>query len=749
MSDGELTGRAAGVRIVYNRPVASSKEARSTATTDFQLGSWHIQPTLNLIGHDGTIRHLEPQVMDLLVFLARTGGRVVSKDEIIDAVWQGRFIAESTLTRSIADLRRALGDTQQCPQYIETIAKRGYRLIAQVTEAAAAVALNAREGGGASETREAARLESGPVVLPFTKPPRDADHDRRDHHFAAPRVADRLASARRARFVGREAETAAFRQALAADEPPFVALHVLGAGGVGKTTLLQEFARIACDAGRAVVSIDGRNIEPSATGFLAALKHALGVDGFELAAMIERWPAGGVLLVDTYERLAPLDDWLRHTLLPQLPARSLVVVAGRHEPGTAWRTDVDWAALTRVQPLGNLGPEESRTYLARCGVAAEHHDEALSFTRGHPLALSLVADVLTRGTRFPSSRLDTEPEVVRLLLEKFVQEVPSRDHRLALHACVTVWATTEPLLAAALDRPDAHDLFEWLGQLSFIEHGPYGLFPHDLARHVVYADFRWRDPDAAYRVTERALGYLYERLDRTSGFDRQRVWFDLLYVQRYNPCLRPYLDWASFGTAYAETAGPADHAAILAMVERHEGPASASIARHWLKRQPEAFFAIRGVGGDLIGFVTNLHLEAATPEDLAADPAAALAVAYAQRHGPPCVGEQIVFGRFWMDRECHQAPTRVFTLVAATCSQSWTAPNLAWCFVAMAHPDVLEPMFTEIHIWRAREADFEIDGRRYGVFAHDWRLESAGQWLRLKAERASRIDGASSSNLGA
>src|SRR5262245_56725269 len=130
MSDRETTGTATGVRIVYNRPVASRKEAQSPATTDFQLGGWHIQPTLNLISGDGTIRHLEPQVMDLLVFLARRGGSVVSKDEMIEGGWQGRFIAESTLTRSIADLRRALGDTQQCPQYIETIAKRGYRLVA-------------------------------------------------------------------------------------------------------------------------------------------------------------------------------------------------------------------------------------------------------------------------------------------------------------------------------------------------------------------------------------------------------------------------------------------------------------------------------------------------------------------------------------------------------------------------------------------------------------------------------------------
>ena len=55
----------------------------------------------------------------------------------------------------------------------------------------------------------------------------------------------------------------------------------------------------------------------------------------------------------------------------------------------------------------------------------------------------------------------------------------------------------------------------------------------------------------------------------------------------------------------------------------------------------------------------------------------------------------------------------------------------------------MEPMFTGIHVWRAREADFDVGGRRYGVFAHDWPVESAQDWLRLKAERAWRIEGPS------
>jgi len=645
--------------------------------------------------------------MDLLAFLATTGGRVVSKDEIIDAVWEGRAIAEATLTRSIADLRRALGDDQRCPAYIETIAKRGYRLVATVS---------------------------------FEHPHERGAAGRHPDVVNNGRIADRLASARQRRFIGREPEVEAFRAALLADEPPFVVWHITGPGGIGKTTLIQEFARVAGEAGRGAVIVDGRNIEPTATGFLAALGQSLGMHAVDLEGAIARWPAGAVLLVDTYELLASVDDWLRGTLLPRLPARSLVVVAGRNEPVTTWRTDVEWAALTRNTALSNLGPAESRTYLMRCGVPAQHHDEALAFTRGHPLALSIIAGVMTRGDRLTAANLHNEPEVVRTLLEAFVQDVPSRDHRLALHACVTAWAATEPLVAAVLDRPDAHHIFEWLEHLPFVEHGPYGLFPHDLARDVVYMDFRWRDPDAAAGVTERILGYLYQRLEHSQGLHRQRVWFDVLYVQRYNPCIRPYYEWSGFGTAYAETANARDREAMIAMVERHEGRQSASIARYWLKRHPEDFLAIRSVAGDLIGLVACLCLEAPTAEDLAADPAIARAIAYVERHGPLQAGERIAYGRFWMDRERHQALTQAFTVVSASWLQRSVAPRTAWSFVSTSDPDLLDPMFTDLHVWRVPEADFDVEGRRYGVFAHDWRVESQQAWLRYKAIRASHVE---------
>ena len=79
----------------------------------------------------------------------------------------------------------------------------------------------------------------------------------------SPRLADRISAARRRRFIGRTAEQALFEFAISAAELPFYILHVYGPGGVGKTSLLRQFAQICQTHGVAAYTLDARNIEPS------------------------------------------------------------------------------------------------------------------------------------------------------------------------------------------------------------------------------------------------------------------------------------------------------------------------------------------------------------------------------------------------------------------------------------------------------------------------------------------------------
>src|SRR5262249_8789031 len=83
---------------------------------------------------DGSLRspsrsgRLEPLLMQLLVFLCSRAGQVVSKQELLETVW-GRLVSDETIKASIYQLRRALGDDSRRPRFIETLPKRGYRLL--------------------------------------------------------------------------------------------------------------------------------------------------------------------------------------------------------------------------------------------------------------------------------------------------------------------------------------------------------------------------------------------------------------------------------------------------------------------------------------------------------------------------------------------------------------------------------------------------------------------------------------------
>jgi TolB-like protein/DNA-binding winged helix-turn-helix (wHTH) protein len=96
---------------------------------DFQLGPWLVRPSINTITNNGTTVRLEPKVMELLVCLAQHSGEPVSKEAIVKTVWADAFVSDDALTRSVSELRRALEDNAREPHFVETIPKRGYRIL--------------------------------------------------------------------------------------------------------------------------------------------------------------------------------------------------------------------------------------------------------------------------------------------------------------------------------------------------------------------------------------------------------------------------------------------------------------------------------------------------------------------------------------------------------------------------------------------------------------------------------------------
>src|SRR5687767_3652020 len=124
---------------------------------DFHVGEWLVQPALCRLSKVDRTVQVRAKVMDLLGYFAAHPGDVVTKDILLDEVWGTREISESALTRTVTELRHALGDEVGQPRFLETIPKRGYRFIAPVTPASLVC-------GPAATTIEATAVEHEPIT---------------------------------------------------------------------------------------------------------------------------------------------------------------------------------------------------------------------------------------------------------------------------------------------------------------------------------------------------------------------------------------------------------------------------------------------------------------------------------------------------------------------------------------------------------------------------------------------------------
>lgn len=197
------------------------------------------------------------------------------------------------------------------------------------------------------------------------------------------------------------------------------------------------------------------------------------------------------------------------------------------------------------------------------------------------------------------------------------------------------------------------------------------------------------------------------------------------------------VDWDDWGLHYPEPARQADREPILDLVRAWEGAASAAIAGRWWQLQSEGFFVVRGQDGSVRGFLALLDLSRASGLDIASDPGARAAWEFAQRSAPPRPGEAVTQTRFVIDRQAYQGPSPTFNATPILTMQRYLGtPDLAWDFLTLAEPERWDDYFAAADLPRAAGADFVVGGRRYGLFAHDFRRVPVDALLELVTERA-------------
>jgi len=126
----------------------------------YRFGPFLLDPRERLLLHEGLVVPLTPKAFELLVFLVEREGHLIDKAELLQAVWRGSVVEEGNLPVTISVLRKALNDDRGLHKYIETVSKRGYRFVADVTQV-----------GGSSGGPPRQRVDEVPAIEPEDKDP--------------------------------------------------------------------------------------------------------------------------------------------------------------------------------------------------------------------------------------------------------------------------------------------------------------------------------------------------------------------------------------------------------------------------------------------------------------------------------------------------------------------------------------------------------------------------------------------------
>lgn len=267
----------------------------------FTVGEWHVFPMHRRIERSNERRTLEPRHVDVLAYLASHADEVIGVERLLQACWGNVFHGDNPVHKTIAMLRKALGDDARSPRYIATVRKRGYQLIAKVDQAASS-----------------ARVIPTPTRMPY--------------RGRLPYGVDDAGV-----FFGRARATAELRDILfdsRAHDRRVVVVH--GASGCGKTSLVHA-------------------------GLLASLCTPSARHEFPLAAWMQVTPHSGDDVQDvlaaarTHERVILVADGIERmhpSMAPMLDRfvadpRVMIVATCRHTELATMRRHPSWAALMR------------------------------------------------------------------------------------------------------------------------------------------------------------------------------------------------------------------------------------------------------------------------------------------------------------------------------------------------------------------------------------------------------------------
>jgi hypothetical protein len=414
-----------------------------------------------------------------------------------------------------------------------------------------------------------------------------------------PTLAAHLEDRDRARFVGRGSELAFLERCLD-DDPPASVILIHGPGGIGKSTLLRELARRAEPRGYETFFVEGRELPPMPDALEAVLSGA-------------RESAQPLVVIDTYERMTALDGYLRRGLLPSLPARSVVVIAGRRSPEPAWFSG-GWEGVATELELRALDPQDALNLLAVHGLTDERAPAVVEWADGSPLALALAAETAAADHDWEPEEGSEKPEIVRSLIRRLAEAELEGVRLSALGVAAIARVTTVPLLRAVLAASDPDVAYEQLRSLTFTEPLGDGLTLHELVRKALRADLRRRDQERERELRRRIVDYLY---------DQSRLGDPLLAIEMAhlieNAAIKWGFGWEGSVDYRIDDVGPGDAELVEKILMSRDFGEWWRLSRRFFVESPERVAVARDATDRLCGYLVCMS-PATAPEFAHDDP---------------------------------------------------------------------------------------------------------------------------------
>ncbi|GEA52592.1 hypothetical protein VIN01S_33960 [Vibrio inusitatus NBRC 102082] len=447
----------------------------------------------------------------------------------------------------------------------------------------------------------------------------------------------------------RSRELSFLAQSMQCDGPDVIGVY--GIAGVGKSTLLNQFATLYPDR---CFKLNCQQIEPTPRAFLQYLQQITNSDDESLSAIsaaLDLAPNQSVpvLLLDQFESINLIESWLRQECMPALLGKIRIIFCGRLVPASQWIINPTGELHYLSLKLECLSFNESIQFLQSQGHSTGVALGINQFANGHPLALRLASNAVLER---PQRQLSEQPpnNIIHSLVRFFIEDISDKELQQALLACSIIRRMTEPLLKAMLLCTDtqARKLYEDLTLIDFVEVNEDGLSLHEVLKKTLSSDLKSRSPQQFSLFRHRASQQIRSELEVASLGQMWRYTADIIYLVENNVIRNAFFPPNDRREYSIEAACEADKSKVMDIVTKHEPMQALSLYEHWWRKHINAFHCVKNTQGQIVGFYCLLKTTEILAHQLNDDPITKAWVTHLNQTVTQDCSAEHIFIRRWL-----------------------------------------------------------------------------------------------------